>query len=285
MTRAHAKAPPAPFDAVAETYDGVFSNHPVGLVLRRAVWRHLDTAFQPGMTVLDLGCGTGEDALHMAERGVDVIGVDASAAMVRLARAKVVAAGMTGRVTLCQADLSRPPPSVLGKGAVGWGPAHPRTFDGAVANFGVLNCLPSTSLGQLGRELACRMAPGGRFIAVVMGPSCAWEVAWYALRGDVRRATRRLRHDGTTADFGSGSLAVLYPGHNALAAALAPGFRPEYAAAIGSVLPPTYACGWLGRRPRVLTRLTAIDRRIERWPLAVRLADHYLACLERTPDG
>lgn len=40
----------------------------------------------PGKRVLDLGCGSGRDAHHLAERGLDYLGIDASAGMVRVAR-------------------------------------------------------------------------------------------------------------------------------------------------------------------------------------------------------
>lgn len=42
----------------------------------------------PGMTVLDVGCGTGITSRHMAELGADVTAVDISAALVEFARSK-----------------------------------------------------------------------------------------------------------------------------------------------------------------------------------------------------
>ena len=38
--------------------------------------------------ILDLGCGTGSHALVLAERGLDVVGVDRSADMTEIARRK-----------------------------------------------------------------------------------------------------------------------------------------------------------------------------------------------------
>jgi SAM-dependent methyltransferase len=45
-------------------------------------------------TVLDAGCGTGENALHLAGRGHAVLGVDASPTAVERARAKAAARGV-----------------------------------------------------------------------------------------------------------------------------------------------------------------------------------------------
>ncbi|WP_411676697.1 class I SAM-dependent DNA methyltransferase [Caproicibacter sp.] len=47
---------------------------------------------QPGLT-LDLACGTGSLTLELARRGVDVVGLDASADMLTLAQQKLSAAG------------------------------------------------------------------------------------------------------------------------------------------------------------------------------------------------
>ncbi|MEO0250380.1 MAG: class I SAM-dependent methyltransferase [candidate division WOR-3 bacterium] len=41
---------------------------------------------QPGMRVLDLGCGRGEVLLHAAKRGAEVVGIDYSAACLKLTR-------------------------------------------------------------------------------------------------------------------------------------------------------------------------------------------------------
>ena len=56
---------------------------------------------QPGMRVLDVGCGWGSFALHAAQRyGVDVVGVTLSAEQAALARKRVADAGLTDRVDI-----------------------------------------------------------------------------------------------------------------------------------------------------------------------------------------
>ena len=89
----------SPFDALAGAYDATFTHTDLGLRLRSAVWRHLDAAFAPTARVLELGCGTGEDALHLASRGVQVVATDASAAMVDETARKARQAGHDSLVT------------------------------------------------------------------------------------------------------------------------------------------------------------------------------------------
>jgi SAM-dependent methyltransferase len=47
-------------------------------------------------SVLDVGCGTGENALHLAARGHAVMGLDGSETAVALARQKAAARGLAG---------------------------------------------------------------------------------------------------------------------------------------------------------------------------------------------
>ena len=60
----------------------------------QAVWVRLADAGDINPPVLDAGCGTGEHTLLVAERGLDVLGIDISPAAVRLARAKAAQRGL-----------------------------------------------------------------------------------------------------------------------------------------------------------------------------------------------
>src|ERR1700722_8492122 len=74
------------FDQLASGYDRLWTRSPVGHLQREAVWRHIGDLFQPGQTVLDLGCGTGNDALRLMRAGLHVHAIDASREMVSIAR-------------------------------------------------------------------------------------------------------------------------------------------------------------------------------------------------------
>ena len=58
------------------------------------VWRQLARAFAPGQHMLELGCGTGEDAVWLAQHGLTVTATDASSAMLEQTRRKADAAGV-----------------------------------------------------------------------------------------------------------------------------------------------------------------------------------------------
>jgi SAM-dependent methyltransferase len=265
----------SPFDAAAASYDTDFSNTQIGLWMREAVWQRIAGLFQAGDRVLDLGCGTGEDARWLARRGVAVTALDSSAAMLAVARQKLAAESAGALVDFLQADLRD----------LGWQPLYNRRaddrqyYDGALANFGALNCMADQR--QLARWLAGQIKPGGKIALVLIGPVCAWEIGWHALRGDLRRAFRRMTA-GQLANTADGSaVPVWFPSIGQLCADYAPYFRPIGRYAIGGVLPPPYLESLVKRHPVLFQTLALLDRKFAgSWPWPW-ISDHYLMIFER----
>jgi ubiquinone/menaquinone biosynthesis C-methylase UbiE len=75
------------FDSLAPTYDQDFTASRVARYLRGRVHARLSRHFHAGDHVLELGCGTGEDALYLASQGIHVTATDARQ-MLEMARAK-----------------------------------------------------------------------------------------------------------------------------------------------------------------------------------------------------
>src|SRR6478735_6450842 len=88
----------APFDGMAADYDRSFTASSIGQRMRAVVWHRLATAFRSGERVLELNCGTGEDAVHLGSRGVRVLATDTSELMIEKARIKVAAAGLAEQI-------------------------------------------------------------------------------------------------------------------------------------------------------------------------------------------
>jgi ubiquinone/menaquinone biosynthesis C-methylase UbiE len=144
----------SPFHQIAPRYAELWSETSRGRAQREQVWREIDRLFKAGDRVLDLGCGTGDDAVHLMSRGVSALGIDSAPGMVEIARTRGVAA-------------KRMAIEVLG--------SLEDVFDGAISNFGALNCV--ADLDKLSEELARLVRPQGKLALCVMSRFC-WRTDW-----------------------------------------------------------------------------------------------------------
>src|SRR5215472_6726265 len=77
------------FDSVAADYDGDRGNNALIQDMRSEMWRWLDITFAPGSRLIDLGCGTGLDAVRMARLGHKITATDWSPQMVERTRERI----------------------------------------------------------------------------------------------------------------------------------------------------------------------------------------------------
>lgn len=269
MLAAQQHVGPAPFDAVAARYDETFTYSRIGQAQRASVWRELAKTFRPGQRVLEIGCGTGIDACFLAKRGVRVVACDSSSQMIVAATLRIQENGLQ--------NLVRP---VLLR-AEDIAALHARElFDGAFSNFGVLNCVEDVR--RMSVDLARLLKPGASALLCWMGSSCAWEIVWYLVHGNGRKALRRLGRDGVTARVADGVFVrVHYPTVSELAHTFAPNFRLKSIKGIGVAVPPSYLEPWAQRHPRLLQLCERADLFAGRCPGIRVLADHVLVRLQR----
>ncbi|MGY1827676.1 MULTISPECIES: class I SAM-dependent methyltransferase [unclassified Blastococcus] len=134
-----------------------------GATLERAQEAKLDLVcrklgLEPGMRLLDVGCGWGSLALHAASRyGVSVVGVTISGAQADLARRRLADAGLADRVEVRLRDYRE----------VDDGP-----FD-AIASVGMAEHVGRDQLPRYAGRLHDLLAPGGRLLnhAIARGPA------------------------------------------------------------------------------------------------------------------
>lgn len=261
----------AAFDDAAASYDAGFTHGAIGRLQRQAVHRHLRRHVLGGAdSVLELGCGTGEDALFLAGQGCRVLATDASPAMLRQAGTKAEAAGLAASVRVARLDLAAPPAS-LGDGPV----------DLLFSNFGALNCLAPDQLRQLGQAAAGWVRPGGRAVLVVMPRVCLVESAFFLLRGRAGDARRRWSGGPVEARLGDTTVTAWYHAPEQVEAAFAPAFRARRRRPVGLLVPPSYLERHFASRPRSLAVLAALDRVIGGFGFLAGVADHALVELER----
>lgn len=256
---------PHPFDTIAPDYDKTFTDTPVGRYQRRVVTGILSRRFQPGMHILEVGCGTGADTVFLAGRGVRVTATDASSAMIDMTRQRVEAAGVQGLVDCLACPAEQLPDQ-----------SFEAPFDGLLSNFGALNCLPD--LTPLNGLLSRHLRPGGYAVLCFLGRWCLWEMAFHMMRFDGQTAFRRMAPDGAMVPVGDEMMRIQYPSPRQIAAVCRPVGRHIRTTGVGLLIPPSYMNPFVERHLRLFRMMSRLDRIAARiFPLN-RLGDHY--CLE-----
>ena len=233
------------FDRHAAVYDRVFSSQDV----RSEVWEIADRVLLPGMHVLDLGCGTGDDAIHFAGRGLHVTAIDVSAEMISRLRGKQIDA-----IASEVADMRT------------YRPASP--LDGVFSNFGALNCVE-----DLDWILSLPVVPGGHLVLTFMGSVYPLECAVSLLKGQPRLAFRRLR-PSTDAVVEGVRFPVYYYRLEALKRTLASKFELVRVRGMRSVKPAPQLEHL--RRYSFIRMLEPVDRFLCSWRPTAQYADHYV---------
>jgi ubiquinone/menaquinone biosynthesis C-methylase UbiE len=239
------------FDALAPAYDKLWTDSIVGRVQRELFWHRAGKLFKAGETILDLGCGTGDDAARLARMGMNHFAIDISRGMVEVARQRGVNA------------------HVLPIEEIG---SVRRSFDGAISNFGALNCI--SRLSDLREPLARMIRPAGYLAVCVMGRFCLWETIWYALHGQLGKAVRRWKGEAPS----SLGVRVFYPTVRDIARSLSTEFDLESVAGIGISVPPSAITGLPGA---LVERLGRIDAKIGSCRGLRAISDHRLLVFRR----
>jgi ubiquinone/menaquinone biosynthesis C-methylase UbiE len=251
------------FDAIADEYDRIFTDSVLGKAHRSLVHAAIRGHFRKGQRILDLNCGTGEDAICLASQGMSVVAGDISERMLAVARHKASrrTSGTPITFAICAnehlGNLERHAP-----------------FDGVLSNFGGFNC--TADLTQVALALAQLVRPGGEVFLCLMGRVCVWEILWDVIHGCWSKAFRRLKSGGTRAIIGGTTLNIHYPSVREMRRAFAPSFHLASWRGIGVALPPPWMEPVLHRHSSVVDMLARVDRWLGILPVFRGLSDHIL---------
>ena len=252
------------FDRLAPRYDEACA----GWIFRRMrdqVHAALGEAFEPGMRVLEIGCGSGLDAEFLASRGVDVVATDPSAGRIERARRRMRAARGAGRVQFVCCGIEE----------VHLHLAPGARFDGLVSDFGALNCV--ARLDALGSLAARHVAPRGRVILCLISPACLLELGWFLLKGQPRRAFRRFATPPVAVNVEGIDVPTYYHRVRDVRTALEPAFALRRVRGLAVLVPPSYLeTRWTALPAPARRALAGVDRALaSRWPFN-RLGDHVM---------
>ena len=262
----------ASFDDVARGYDARFTDQPITCHLRAEVMAvALKCLPASDGRVLEIGCGTGVDAISFARQGHRVLATDAAPGMIRMARQK--GAGVARIDTeIWQVGQTIPEPVRT---------AAP--FDLVFSNFGAVNCIED--LETLGVACAQLVAPGGFVVLVAINRWCLMEIVLGAMRLDRATMSRRFRKKQITRLEDGTQLAVQFPSRQELAGHMGDAFALEQARPVGVFFPPSEYYTAFQKRPWLMRLVRWLDAMPGRWWPFSRLADHDLLVFRRTADS
>lgn len=257
------------FDVAARSYDRDFTDTTIGQWLRQQTQTRLAVHTRPGDFVIEIGCGTGEDACWLAKRGIRVLATDASPVMLETTAAKAQSLGLGDAVTCELLDLNRLPER------------EPLHTDAIFSNFGPLNC--TNDFETVGTWFATHLKHGSTLMLGVMSPFCLWETLWHGIHLDFKTASRRW-NGHTIATLPDGSrFPIYYPSVRRLKRAFAAHFTMIDVRGVGVWLPPSDSAVVIENRPRLARWLHIIEKHsAHRWPMHL-IADHYWVEFQRKP--
>jgi ubiquinone/menaquinone biosynthesis C-methylase UbiE len=256
------------FDSVAADYDGPRGNNDLIQDMRAEMWGWLAKTFSPGDRLLDLGCGTGLDAVHLAKAGYRVTAADWSPMMVQRTAARAFGEHVADQVSMMNVgahELNRL------KGSA--------TFDGIYSNLGPLNCVPN--IADVARECARLLKPGGALVFTVIGRYCPWEFAHYVRRWRWARATVRLARTVVPVGMNNHTIWTRYYAPREFYRGFEEYFSLRHVRGICVFAPPPYITSVRQRYPQLHGKLWALDRMLAGLPLIRAMGDHFLIVMKK----
>lgn len=255
------------FDEESGSYDDKYASSWVMPLLRRRFRRIAADHLPAGGRLLEIGCGTGEDALHFAALGHRVTGIDPSLEMLKVLAEKAEVRGE--KVETFQLSTR----SLRALSATRY-----NSFDGAYAFWGPVNY--DRDLRPFAHELGLMLKPGACLLLGSVNRLSIWEVAAGTAKGDLRHAFRRLSRDGVEVEVGEQTVRAFCPSWSELVGQFADDFVPVRTHALSLFLPPPYLESLVSAEPwgQALDALEGLFGGW--WPLS-GFGDHQVVVLRR----
>jgi SAM-dependent methyltransferase len=260
----------SPFDIMADTYDADFTHTAIGQLQRKQVWEFLDPvlkAYQKPLRILELNCGTGEDALKLSRSGHFVTATDGSERMIERLRQKAQLSENNIRIQVCKFNELH-------------GHFKNEKFDLVISNFGGLNCINGIEMKNLSQHLSALLEDEGKLFLVIMGRTCLWEIIYFSLTGKLGTAFRR-KKKSVNFKAGETEMPVYYYSPGSLKKIFRSFYTYCYSGPVGLFIPPSYLEKNFATGQQWLFKLTRLEKRFSRYPLLSNLADHYCIIFQK----
>jgi ubiquinone/menaquinone biosynthesis C-methylase UbiE len=253
----------AVFDTAAAHYDAEFTHSNVGKMQRNRVHSLLlkSKLLNKELNILEVNCGTGEDAIWFAKRGHRVLASDISHEMIEMGKRKM-ALNNSEKVTFVQSGFHQIE-NLKGDDE----------YDLIFSNFGGLNCISPMDFLKFLCKAYSLMKTGGSIVAVIMPRFCIWETFYYLFKNP-SIAFRRLKKKAT-AVIGNNALDIFYHSPSQLMEISNGMFTTIQVSPVGFFLPPSYLEHFFQDKQKILETLKNWESKMPDSLLISSLSDHY----------
>lgn len=255
------------FDEAAPQYDTIFTYSNIGKAQRKLVFKHIKPILKQGkkLSILELNCGTGADAITFGKMQHEVVATDISEGMIAVAKAKKHPKNVAFKVQ----DIN----TISTKTFI-------KKFDVIFSNFGGLNCLSNEQLDAFLKTAVDLLNPNGKLILVMMPKQCLWERFYFTLKGDRAKANRRNTTESVVANVDGVGVETWYYNPSEISAIANTHYTTKIIKPIGVTIPPSYLENSFVAKFPILNIFKGLDTLLTTSSLA-KYADHFLIVLEK----
>lgn len=258
----------ADFDHIADQYDSDFTRTAIGRAQRDLVYATLEKEFSAiqGWNVLELNCGTGEDAKYFADKGATVLATDISSSMIGVAHEKTK---LFPNVKCQVLDI---------KNIEGQLPEN--TYDLVFSNFGGLNCLSKGDFQSFLNSVFLKLKKGGHLVMVIMPNKCLWESIYFLVKLKWNKAFRRGQKEGVWANVEGRDVKTYYYAPQQVID-MVKEFKIRQVSPIGFYVPPSYLNPMFQNKQKLVKWMLDSDLKSQGSLKKSALSDHFLIHLSK----
>ena len=251
------------FDTYARDYDLHFTNSLIGKAQRVQVRKQINKVINDNIkNVLEINCGTGEDALWFAKKEMNVLATDISENMINVARQK------SNDIEFRQLNC------------IDIGSLENGSFDMIYSNFGGLNCLNANELIQFRNGCEALQSKGNRLAFVIMGTQCWWERIYFRLKNEIKKSKRRQNKNGVETIINEQKFKTWYYSPEYFKELFGDDYECVATKPIGLFVPPSYLEPYFEKRKILLCVLRFFDYLFS-FSFLSNFADHYIIIFKK----
>ena len=234
------------FDSASEEYDFTISHNYINTWIRKRSIGELLNFAKPTDTLLEVGCGTGAEAIEISTHVSRIIATDISERMVELLRKKAHVRGLSEKIVLLQvraADIGKVR-EIADK------------IDVAYCFNGALNCEPE--LGRFVDGLSSVLVPGGYFVCSIRNSFCLGEALSHAAVLQFEKMAPRKKQP-VMVSVGGMDIPAFYYSPAAFSDLFSTKFKLKRMFALPAFLPPAYLSDYYVKFKRIMSVLERFE--------------------------